>query len=287
MDPRSFLLLVLAIVPASSTQTCTNQNACLVSCEGCTGITMVHDPINCHRFYYCKDDQLLTDSPFECPNGQEFNPQTHMCQPDLDGEGCRPLCASEPGECHYTCQPGDTLIASVYDCGTYYICDAEGNFGLPKTCPPEKPFFDGKKCQTDEILCCHCHGYCFPGDEGRLVADPTDCRRYYVCLNEGVPVYSGTCDKGEHFDAISRQCSTEAPCRTMCRNVIGANGCIENFTCLEKGRFAKCPSVCFPEYYDCLEFGDTYAPAVACPYNNYLFDPEKLSCVNEDYCNKN
>lgn len=254
-----------------------------MSCEGCTGLTTIPDPLDCRRFYYCDGDQLLASSPFDCPDGQVFNSELHECQVDADWLNCKPACPASPPECHYTCQSGDPYIASLYDCNSYHICDADGTSGAVQSCPPEKPFFDGKVCQTDEGLCCHCHPYCFPGDEGRLVVDPVDCRKYHVCLAEGVPANSGTCNHGEHFDPISRKCSTEAPCRTMCRNVVGADGCIDLFTCTEEGSFAKCPSQCIEEYYKCSETSDAYIEATTCNYDD-IFDPVTGRCTDMSYC---
>ena len=68
----------------------------------------------------------------------------------------------------------------------------------------------------------------------------------------------------------------------MCRNVVGADGCIENFTCMEYGNFAKCPLHCAHEYHQCKEFSDTYDVPKSCIRDN-VYDPDK-GCVDVENC---
>lgn len=117
----------------------------------------------------------------------------------------------------------------------------------------------------------------------RLVPDPTDCRRFYFCMDPGMPTTSGSCDPMQFFDSYLRDCSSQASCNTLCKNVVGSGGCIALYTCVEEGFFPKCPSLCKREYYHCTEISDTYIEPDSCPFG-YVFHPDDHVCVRNNNC---
>ncbi|XP_045131325.1 uncharacterized protein LOC123516197 isoform X2 [Portunus trituberculatus] len=114
------------------------------------------------------------------------------------------------------------------------------------TCPADAPYFDGEKCGVDETACCHCRPYCYADD-----------------LNK------------------KRQCSSTAPCATLCRNVVDENGCIDPYTCQETGFFPKCKTQCLREYYHCVDVNDDYASTETCS-DDLVFNPDTLQCTKSE-----
>ncbi len=173
---------------------------------------------------------------------------------------------------------------SISACHYYYQCHEDGSV-TNAACDAATPFFDGQQCQTDETRCCHCHAYCpATASVGDLVPDPRDCRRWYLCTEPGaVPTYVGTCEDGTYYDSLLQECFALAPCVTQCTNVVGADGCIEPFTCLTTGYFARCPGQCTPYYYHCTEATGEYQDVQSCPELT-LFDPDTHTCVPYAEC---
>ncbi|XP_045111820.1 uncharacterized protein LOC123504932 [Portunus trituberculatus] len=262
--------------------TCGNNPAIL--CAGCDAGAKVPNPEDCYNYYVCDGDGVfLFDDPFPCPDGQVFD--MTACKPD-DGT-CTTICPDTGGDggCFYTCE-GNTreiIISDPFDCSVYQQCSGTEP-GPAMTCPADAPYFDGEKCGVDESLCCHCRPYCYPGDKGRKVEDPTDCRKFFYCLKESeTPTFAGECEDGEHFDMHAMLCRNTAPCVTLCRNVVDENGCIDPYTCQELGYFPKCKTQCLREYYHCVEVSDDYATPETCP-NNLVFNPDTLTCIKNETC---
>lgn len=188
------------------------------------------------------------------------------------------------GECFYTCDGNSNgKIADPFDCSVYHKCTATTT-GDPEKCSAPTPYFNGDGCGGDESLCCHCKPYCYTEDLGKLVEDPTDCRKYFLCLKaHEIPTIEGRCADGEHFGIHIRECSSSAPCVTLCRNVVGEDGCMDPFTCQETGFFPVCKTQCITDYYRCSVVSDDYASPERCP-NGLVFNPDTLMCVANDTC---
>ncbi|XP_050700895.1 peritrophin-48-like isoform X6 [Eriocheir sinensis] len=299
----SCLLVMAFLVPAAFAQsTCDGTDPCEADCRNCLANEKVPDPEDCRGYYMCIDGSAVDSYyplPFDCDDGEVFNFTEHDC---VKGDSCEPCGTTTVSDCSYECPAATTTTAplfdaietdpvsipSFYDCNSYYTCGDDGQPDGSGTCEPETPFFDGEKCQTDETKCCHCHAYCPKDGDPGVIADPLDCRGYYLCTTVdagAVPTTHGKCNDGEYFDAILGKCSASAPCMTQCTNVIGADGCIEPFTCLEIGYFARCPLAkqCTPDYYHCTEATGAYQEAQSCG-SGTVFHPDSHNCVPSDRC---
>ncbi|XP_045111974.1 peritrophin-48-like isoform X2 [Portunus trituberculatus] len=264
--------------------TCKDDAATL--CAGCTnGVALVPNPFDCSSYYVCKDETtFITDDSLLCPDGDIFDENELACKPDGN---CSFNCEQpgDGGDCLYTCEgnPGGK-IADPFDCSMYHQCTGTEP-GPATTCPADTPYFDGEKCGVDESACCHCRPYCYSGDDaGSYVEDPTDCRKFFLCLAENeIPTIQSACRDGEHFDLHTRQCSSTAPCVTLCRNLVDENGCIDPYTCQEAGFFSKCKTQCLREYYHCEEVSDDYAPTETCS-DDLVFNPDTVQCIESESC---
>ena len=256
------------------------------NCKGCDAdkYTNIPNPFDCVSYYVCHGDGVLGfPFAFPCPDGEHFNINTSECSAEVK---CNLVC-NRPGSgsCLYSCggSASDTHLADPYDCRIYYKC-TNNIIGPAQTCSTSNPYFDGSSCQSDESKCCHCQPYCYSWDIDHMIADPKDCRKYYACMEEGPPnpQFSGECTN-ENFDPHSQTCSETAPCITPCKNVVDDTGCIDPFTCEAKGEFAKCPSNCTREYYNCAEITGDYIESELCPVG-FDFHPDDHVCVISYTC---
>ncbi|XP_045111790.1 uncharacterized protein LOC123504925 [Portunus trituberculatus] len=297
MAPRAACLLPLLLIASATvilvdatcgvvdTTSCDDNPATL--CKDCDGpADKVPNPLDCSTYYMCKNSSnFIFDDPLSCPDGQIFNMNNSKCSPDAE---CQFSCGSTSEDgCFYTCNNDmDGMIADPFDCSVYHQCTGTSGTdpGPAQTCPADKPYFGGKECVADESACCHCRPYCYEGDQYKKVEDPTDCRKFFFCLeNHEMPTIPGECKDGEHFDLHAGDCSNTAPCVTLCRNVVDGDGCIDPYTCQELGYFPKCKTQCLREYYHCVEVSDDYATPETCP-NNLVFNPDTLTCIKNETC---
>ncbi|XP_050699921.1 peritrophin-48-like isoform X12 [Eriocheir sinensis] len=281
-SPSCLLLLLVLLVPAAlGAAACSNTDPCIgqPDCDGCDPGTLVPDPENCRAFFVCPDENLS----FDCGTGQVFNAVSGKCETGDDCESCPVV--PPTGSCSYECLANGFMSSST-DCHIYYKCTGTIATG-PYACDAPTPFFDGEECQTDEKLCCHCHPYCYEGTViGTIVADPLDCRRYYLCTAASeVPTVSGKCPDGEYFDSLLLGCSVSASCNmeVSCLNVVRPDGCIDPFTCVSVGYFAKCPNQCTPDYYHCAAATGTFQGVESCT-GGTVYHPDKHNCVSPENC---
>ncbi|XP_069178924.1 peritrophin-48-like [Procambarus clarkii] len=211
MIKRSLLIIVLAVVCAVGIL---QQDACLPDCNGKNSGDKVPDPKNCTNYYICFDDDINSDHPIPCPSGNYFDPSSSACVPG-SADDCEAVC--NPSDCLFTCNGSFSLISDPFDCGTFYICIA----GQPTEtlhCTIDAPYFDGVNCVNNREECCtvSCVPYCQPGIA--LTPDPTDCTKYYMCVEEGAvdPNLQFTCGSGEHFDYQIGRCVLGASCTNLC-----------------------------------------------------------------------
>ncbi|XP_042867653.1 peritrophin-1-like [Penaeus japonicus] len=177
----------------------------------------------------------------------------------LSEQVCAPDCSGvDPG----------VNVRDPTDYTKYYICldvDGSGNL-LPSSesvpCPPGKFFNDGHtlpKCDPIEDMpdvvvrttCDPCKPHCPEG--GIVTPHPTDCSRYYVCLNDGHTV-EYECATGYYFDYIAGVCSEDRthcyeycdPCQPHCTHVYqrvpDPYNCTKFYLCTVGGVVSfKCP----------------------------------------------
>ncbi|XP_063599141.1 uncharacterized protein LOC134775517 [Penaeus indicus] len=175
---------------------------------------MLSDNENCHKFYYCFDDDGdntydITDTSYWCEDhGAVFSQGDQRCGNYTCVESCSGTCA--PYEC--SSDPSQEKRSDPYDCSIYYTCSD----GAAVHCEGDKPFFDGDQCQEDESKCCHCKPYCHQGERFTNVPDPLDCKSFYFCVSEyDFPTYQSTCDGG-NFNPFTGLCDETFPCVTLC-----------------------------------------------------------------------
>ncbi|KAK4329422.1 hypothetical protein Pmani_000180 [Petrolisthes manimaculis] len=267
---------------AHTTSTCTNTDPCVLDCAGCENEELVHDPQDCHNYYMCLNGVAIPEIPLTCHDGDHFNYTTHQCVSGDECEGC--LNASPV--CHYQCKEDVYQYpthGNQFNCSTYTNCNDNDNEIIP--CPPEAPYYDGTSCQTDESKCCSCYPYCTTA-MGNLVLDPSDCTKFYICTDLGIPEHFGTCKKGEYFDPMSEKCSTYVTCSTpsSCFNKVYPDGCIYRYTCQKFGVEAKCRNQCLKEFYSCTtdDIGHTVEP-ITCS-GDLVFNPKNQLCIPVDDC---
>ncbi|XP_050699925.1 latent-transforming growth factor beta-binding protein 4-like [Eriocheir sinensis] len=280
----SCLLLLLVLVPATTAaSTCTGTDPCTLDCTDCSAYEKAPDPENCRGYYVCDGTGgTLSSLPLQCPDGQVYNITVRDC---TDGDSCDEC----PPPCSYECSISVPYAAYPFSCNAYYTCDLGGGISGIEQCPGSAGqglFFDGTSCQADETRCCYCLPYCYTTDFNSLIADPQDCRKYYFCgSTPGVSTQYGMCPTGENFDSDNEVCSALVPCSTKaaCRNVVGADGCIDPFTCQQTGYFAKCPNQCTPDYYHCTAATGDFQDVISCS-GDEVFHPDNHICVNADQC---
>ncbi|MPC62337.1 Peritrophin-44 [Portunus trituberculatus] len=270
------LLLLLSLQAISGTKLKNVRANCDPDCSTAKDGDRVENPKDCHTYYVCFSNHAM--GPVDCPDGQFFNSTAGNCVANGPVE-CKPSCGG--GSCTYECNdPSIPFRADRYDCSTYHDCAS----GAMMRCDKDKPFFNGEACQTDESKCCHCKPYCYTDDKGHLVMDPTDCTKYYLCLdNNTIPDASGRCSTG-NFDPFTQKCSLSTPCLTFCANVVKPDGCIHTYTCQKTGKFAACPHKCTQDYFHCLaaDIGSVVA-ATSCT-GDYVFHPNLGYCVVPTAC---
>ncbi|XP_045119481.1 uncharacterized protein LOC123509318 [Portunus trituberculatus] len=273
------LLLTATLMVASAVLVLAATDECTVSCEGHNPGDKVADPYNCTQYYMCLVDGDLTEKPIPCDPGSHF--EAGKCQ----GTGeCTPQCV--PKDCNLLCTKPLVFIADPFDCNVYYICDASNNPRGPYHCDADKQYFNGEKCTSDESQCCkdHCTPYC--NTVGTQIIDPTDCKSYYVCVEEGPadPKYHYKCDNGWNFDIASGHCTSSASCVILCGSTGSPGGggstplpgCTSSMICPSNGNFPMC-NYCYTDYFHC-ESSSQAAVVQACP-NGMLFDPTSHYCL--------
>ncbi|RXG50770.1 hypothetical protein Avbf_12337 [Armadillidium vulgare] len=114
-------------------------------------------------------------------------------------------------------------VADFKDCSSFYKC-SPGRIKVHHKCPSTTPYFDGSDCSKDKYDCCNCCDECTPycDDDYLEVADPYDCRSFYLCLTAGFPSDEDryTCNEGQYFDASLGRCEPEFEwnrCKPTCK----------------------------------------------------------------------
>nr|XP_045600705.1 uncharacterized protein LOC123759616 [Procambarus clarkii] len=291
MMKLSLLIMTLAV---AATAWMVQNDGCLPDCTGKTAGDYVPDPLNCTNFYICLADNMPTNHAVPCPAGEIFNPETLLCEAGLN---CVPVC--QPPNCHITCNGSFSLISDPFNCGVYHICIA-GQVTATVHCEADNPFFNGENCVNDKDVCCtvSCVPYCQPGIV--QAPDPTDCTKYYICVEEG-PVDSSLhfpCDSGQYFDYQTGRCLSGTSCTNLCsgeqstttttttttpHTVPPSTDCVESLTCEGSGNFAKCSS-CQQEYFHCTA-GGAQGILSKCS-ENLVFnpDPDYPFCILPSTC---
>ncbi|XP_042860890.1 uncharacterized protein LOC122246406 [Penaeus japonicus] len=193
-------------------------DACAPDCTGKPAGSKVPDPMNCTQFYLCLNGGVPTDHPLWCESGEIFDEVIEDCRV---GSDCKPKCPPTTSGCHFTCNFTYDLVSDPLNCGQYFVCLPHG-LGGPLACPEGSRYFDGEKCVDDEGACCSdkCTPFCEAA--ATQVPDPSDCTKYYICLDSGPASedYHFQCDAGENFNIATGLCDSGASCVTICQGKV-------------------------------------------------------------------
>ncbi|XP_045598720.2 uncharacterized protein [Procambarus clarkii] len=211
---QQLLLVSLSVAALLSATQVLAAGYCQPNCTDMAPLDKVADPLNCHQYYICFEDDTPSDAAVPCPDGTSFN--AVATPPDCTGSvPCDPSCRLPP--CHLTCSGDLDTISDPTSCSSYYICSG-GEVVGPLHCPSEEPYFDGEACGADDTKCCGdlCIPYCYPGLVE--VPDPYNCHNFYVCPKEGLAeeLYLNSCPSGANFDLAKGRCEADADCNTLC-----------------------------------------------------------------------
>lgn len=156
-------------------------------CEG-PHLHFVNDYSGCSRYFSCVDNY---PHPLECHDGRYFQPNPAACVPAGSIE-----CARCPAQ-------GVVSFAVPLSCTKYTLC-INGN-SFDRECSAGTRFdWRVGRCALQETVQCD---YLRCPDEGTLVvADPTSCRHYLVCV-EGQEVARRECADNLKFDRDLGSCS--------------------------------------------------------------------------------
>ncbi|KAL7638845.1 UNVERIFIED_CONTAM: hypothetical protein RMT77_010379 [Armadillidium vulgare] len=208
-------VIILSDFTSSTVYNCNPKQDCASGYEG----KKVRDPEDCHSYYIClKDPQgnfFPSDTPIRCKEGSYFSGSS--CYTGSCVNQCVSLCQSECTSYTYE------KVADFKDCSSFYKC-SPGRIKVHHKCPSTTPYFDGSDCSKDKYDCCNCCDECTPycDDDYLEVADPYDCRSFYLCLTAGFPLEEDryTCNEGQYFDASLGRCEPESEwnrCKPTCK----------------------------------------------------------------------
>ncbi|KAB7496468.1 hypothetical protein Anas_06631 [Armadillidium nasatum] len=208
-------LIIFSDFTSSTVYTCNPKKDCENQYEG----RKVRDPEDCHSYYICLTDSqgniYPSDNPVRCNEGYYFSGSS--CYTGSCVNQCINLCQAECTSYNYE------KVADFKDCSSFYLC-SPGRIRTHHRCPSTTPYFDGSDCSKDKYDCCTCCDECtsYCDDTYIEVADPYDCRSYYLCLTTGFPLAENryTCNEGEYFDASLGRCEVESEwnrCKPACK----------------------------------------------------------------------
>ena len=175
------------------------KSTCVIpSCEIVGDFLPVYD--NCDEYRVCLEGLIPSDAVLTCPDGEKFINGGCATQPD--GYRCEPSCV--PASCDTECVDGQVgaLVPISGNCFSYNIC-LSGGETTNVSCSAETPYFDSVagECSSSPANCCD-NDFFYCSSAFVQIADPTDCRRYYLCLVVGIPEEEDLfeCPTGEEFD---------------------------------------------------------------------------------------
>ncbi|XP_017071265.1 uncharacterized protein LOC108107945 [Drosophila eugracilis] len=163
---------------------------------------------NCSQtFLYCEAEEWHTGS---CLRGHSFAGNLNKCQ--LQSQ-CQLQLRDLPTENQCLGQLDGLSVPDPSDCTQFYLCMQQVPAFL-QSCTSGS-FFDSVKgyCRPNDGSCqlAICSGL----EDGKLVANPKDCRSYYSCSSQ-----NGTrliqCDEGQYFHSLLSICRVD---HGQCRNV--------------------------------------------------------------------
>ncbi|XP_071545468.1 uncharacterized protein [Panulirus ornatus] len=118
-----------------------------------------------------------------------------------------------------------------------------------------------------------CQPDCAGKTPGDAVADPTDCRRFYICLDDGAPTDRPfSCPDDEKFDVVTSKCSSDGECATACPLL----AC--HLSCNEVPDLIADPKDC-NRFYVCT--GESTEGPFQCPLEDPFFDGIVSVCGND------
>ncbi|XP_037786301.1 mucin-5AC-like [Penaeus monodon] len=224
----------------------------------------------------------------KCKNlstGSQIHSDHTGCSPD--GEGPSSLQEERAlTPCHFTCRDTLEMINDQNSCSAFRVCLPDGPLG-PVTCPGNTFFhWESQTCVEDSGVCCSvaCTPICTSA--GVQIPDPTDCTRFYVCIETGQPSEDAhlTCPSGTSFDAEAQRCLADVECEAVCApgvTTTSAAPCTP--FCSTTGVQIADPNDC-TKFYICIQqgFPDEDVHGSCRPTEH--FDPETGRCAEGGEC---
>ncbi|XP_069991229.1 mucin-22-like [Penaeus vannamei] len=217
--------------------------------------------------------------------GSQIRPDDTECTPDSAGPPSLPE-GRALTPCHFTCSTPLEIINDQSSCSAFHVCFPDGPMG-PFTCPGNTYFhWESQTCVEDIGVCCSvsCTPICT--SVGVQIPDPTDCTKFYVCIEIGQPSEAVhlTCPSGKFFDAEAQRCLADAECEVVCATDVTTTSpapCTP--FCSTVGVQIADPNDC-TRFYVCIEQGfPDESVHVSCRPTEH-FDPETGRCVEGDEC---
>ncbi|ROT81206.1 uncharacterized protein [Penaeus vannamei] len=216
--------------------------------------------------------------------GSQIHPDDTECTPDSAGPPSLPE-GRALTPCHFTCSAPLEIINDQSNCSAFHVCLPDGP--KPFTCPGNTYFhWESQTCVEDIGVCCSvsCTPICT--SVGVQIPDPTDCTKFYVCIEIGQPSEAVhlTCPSGKFFDAEAQRCLADAECEVVCATDVTTTSpapCTP--FCSTVGVQIADPNDC-TKFYVCIEQGfPDESVHVSCRPTEH-FDPETGRCVEGDEC---
>ncbi|XP_057662384.1 chondroitin proteoglycan 2-like [Diorhabda carinulata] len=217
-----------AATTSKTTTTTTPANPTSIDpiCPSTEGTTNVVYPDDCSKYYKCTDGH---SSILSCPENMLFNPKTNKCD-YMDNVSCNSTTPhtststitttstpANPTSIDPICPSTEGTTNVVYpdDCSKYYKC-TDGHSSI-LSCP-ENMLFNPKtnKCDYMDNVSCDLtttHGSgsttkpdsdCTIVPDGTYIEDPTNCRKYFLCIHGHGTSFS--CPSGEIWDSVALTC---------------------------------------------------------------------------------
>ncbi|XP_037904525.1 fibrillin-3-like [Hermetia illucens] len=241
------------------------------SCGNYPNGTFIQNLNDCRGYYLCLNGRTISGS---CGDNEYFDTHEGTCKVGNCPTDVTEAPVTESVICSPECY--GTYVADPTDCSNYYIC----YFSIPvrQTCP-DGQYFDtaNRVCSADRGQCkltardispvCH-------GQHGTLVSHPTDCKRFYICVNGETIPYQ--CKSDEFFNDKTLKCETDS--KGLCNpNDLLEQGLLVNCTGLSDGTLLRNLQDC-SAFYVC---SSGYPVPGQCP-PGFSFENEELICVRDN-----
>ncbi|XP_071544995.1 uncharacterized protein [Panulirus ornatus] len=271
---------------------------CYFTCHG--DFSTYADTSNCTRYYVCYPGNV--GIPESCPADRPYysgtyctSDVTQCCAGQVKKHSDTDTASHQSTEksfrkCYFICHGDFSAYADHSNCSKYYRCYPNG-VGIPESCPPDRPYFNGVECISDSTQCC---GQPPSSTETTGTSSTIKTPSIEPHTTTTTPSTQSSTTTTTTTTAPSVSCLLEPDCRDkpMGSAVPDPNNCLRYYVCLgdniaTEDSFPCQPGLYFnPETNKChLIEGDTYLclpPCTSmCSYScldsEWIFDPKNCS----------